>query len=627
MNESSTNALPELIAVRSPSQSSSSSSDAQKVSELPQLVSTPPHSSHPSQAHAFPQHDHEHSYGLSHDSPNKVYIKEKLKLYRGASLELHGSPQGLGYHKQRQGANEQHEPPLLSPIRVISYNSFATHGEFPRNPEQDELTVVLDTIDRKNSLLIFISHCWLRGWSGAPGWNGRPHPDATSNGKYKLCVEGINKLWKSLAPGFKECYLWMDFGCMNQDGDPCGELKQLDKIMQHCDCVFTPILEENFLTDASEAPWELPAIIKDWYEDYKAEAWTGGPFSYLHRAWCRVEMFYASNIPLLSDDTDAEKERHKKMRHGLKFHCIHGVRPHLLYGTHNESNKGAPPTILPPLRNSYFEKYHPASGQLTMETDREKIVRLVEELKPFMTFEKIGYEGQLDANGLKQGRGVLVMGNGNLYVGEFLDDKFHGEGHIQGASGNYFIGIWENNFKKHGRYMYANGDSYVGEYANGGLRQGYGIESHASGLQYEGEWYNDKKHGMGKQVQFDPLNAEHAREFKVVYEGLWVEDVPVNTLAHDHREIEEHLKPPERSTEKHTPKTDLQIVLGRQKEQDQQGLHHDSPKIAEDRNSNVDGIDNGNPGQNIDGADTNKTLDIAHTLAPAATPAINISNF
>ena len=159
MLESSTNALPELIAARSPRPSSSSSSDAQKVADLPQLVSTPPRSSHPSQANTFPQHYHEHSYGLSHDSPNKVYIKEKLKLYRGASLELHGSPQGLGYHKQRQGANEHNELPLLSPIRLISFNSFATHGEFPRNPEQDELTVVLDTIDRKNSLLVFISHC------------------------------------------------------------------------------------------------------------------------------------------------------------------------------------------------------------------------------------------------------------------------------------------------------------------------------------------------------------------------------------------------------------------------------------------------------------------------------------
>jgi hypothetical protein len=26
-------------------------------------------------------------------------------------------------------------------------------------------------------LVVFVSHCWMRGYDGAEGWDGRPHPD------------------------------------------------------------------------------------------------------------------------------------------------------------------------------------------------------------------------------------------------------------------------------------------------------------------------------------------------------------------------------------------------------------------------------------------------------------------
>src|SRR5689334_17664564 len=115
------------------------------------------------------------------------------------------------------------------------------------------LTVNLEDIDRNNSILIFISHCWLRGWYGAEGWDGRPHPDNANGDKYKLCIEGIQNVVDSLAKGMKECYVCLDFGCINQDGSPAGELKQLDKIVQCCDCIFTPI------HDPDHESWEFAA--------------------------------------------------------------------------------------------------------------------------------------------------------------------------------------------------------------------------------------------------------------------------------------------------------------------------------------------------------------------------------
>ena len=107
----------------------------------------------------------------------------------------------------------------------------------------------------------------------------------------------------------KECYIWLDFGCMDQNGNPAGELKQLDMIMQICDCVFTPIHDPDWQS------WELGTVL-DIYEDYKSKLWNEGEYSYVNRGWCRVEMFYAANIPLLTNDNN----RLDKFSNGIRFH-------------------------------------------------------------------------------------------------------------------------------------------------------------------------------------------------------------------------------------------------------------------------------------------------------------------
>jgi hypothetical protein len=51
----------------------------------------------------------------------------------------------------------------LPPIRFINYNDLKKLPSFPRYPENAELCINEDAIDRSTSLVIFISHCWLRG--------------------------------------------------------------------------------------------------------------------------------------------------------------------------------------------------------------------------------------------------------------------------------------------------------------------------------------------------------------------------------------------------------------------------------------------------------------------------------
>ena len=145
----------------------------------------------------------------------------------------------------------------------------------PRFPNKKDVCVNLKDIDRDNSLVVFISHNWLRGWGGAEGWDGSPHPDNATHDKYKLCVNGIAKTIQLFAPGMEKCYVWLDFGCMDQDGNPAGELKQLDEIVRCCDCIFTPI----------HGMAEFPDEIFDLYDDYKVDTWNAPQHGYVREPW------------------------------------------------------------------------------------------------------------------------------------------------------------------------------------------------------------------------------------------------------------------------------------------------------------------------------------------------------
>ena len=47
----------------------------------------------------------------------------------------------------------------------------------------------------------------------------KPHPDTVKHEKMELIIEACEKLMKVDCKGFDEIYLWMDYGCLNQDDD------------------------------------------------------------------------------------------------------------------------------------------------------------------------------------------------------------------------------------------------------------------------------------------------------------------------------------------------------------------------------------------------------------------------
>ena len=103
---------------------------------------------------------------------------------------------------------------------------------------------------------------------------------------------------------------------------------------------------------------------------------------------------------------------------------------------------------------------------------------------------------------------------GDKYIGEFKDDVLHGLGILIFARGDTYEGEFkDNDFDGYGIYIFADGETYEGEFVDG-ARHGQGKSIFASGDIYEGEWKSDSFHGQGKYTYADGH----------IQEGIWKDD-------------------------------------------------------------------------------------------------------
>lgn len=405
----------------------------------------------------------------------------------------------------------------IAHIFFIDFVEFKKLEEFPRSSEPSSLLRSLDEIDRNSSLLIFISHCWLRGHAEAEGYDTVPHPDNVDNDKFKLCVQGIQWVKERFAPAMNKCFVWMDFSCVDQKNrqELDKSFKRYDKIMECCDLMFTPIVDHN-------RRWDLPMSgSKDLFQDYQAPLWNQGEHAYLNRRWCRVEMLYAANIPTLDNTEESEFERYMMFKGGLAYACKHKRRPHVLYG-HREVDILNGPLILPALSNYYLELYSPTVGSLTNNEDILKIDELLVKLQPYIEQQKVtpGYTGEFNAAGERHGQGKEVIVNGDVYEGEwlngrrtgtgtysfhdgstyegeFLDGLMHGCGVYTFSQGSVITGSWVNHvLQGEAEWQYSDGSKYVGTFVDD-VSSGRGKFTRFDGSEYVGEYINDMMDGMG----------------------------------------------------------------------------------------------------------------------------------
>lgn len=73
------------------------------------------------------------------------------------------------------------------------------------------------------------------------------------------------------------------------------------------------------------------------------------------------------------------------------------------------------------------------------------------------------------------------------YVGEWKDNKRHGQGTVTYESGAKFVGKWKSDEYTYGTYTWANGNTHVGSWKDG-KRNGQGIYTLTNGVVQEGIW-------------------------------------------------------------------------------------------------------------------------------------------
>lgn len=133
-------------------------------------------------------------------------------------------------------------------------------------------------------------------------------------------------------------------------------------------------------------------------------------------------------------------------------------------------------------------------------------------------------------------KGVHCATVTETYTGGFREGKRHGHGVIveDNFDGNFTDGqnCFEGEFEDgktvgHGKWEYANGDSFEGEFSDYGNKNGHGIYTFANGLKFEGEW--EKGCFLTESYQADPsqktptlLVTEHHHGFDYNYTGTFL---------------------------------------------------------------------------------------------------------
>ncbi|GHV13681.1 hypothetical protein FACS1894219_08810 [Clostridia bacterium] len=142
------------------------------------------------------------------------------------------------------------------------------------------------------------------------------------------------------------------------------------------------------------------------------------------------------------------------------------------------------------------------------------------------------------------GNGKYIFANGNYFEGEWVDGSFHGLGKITWVtSGSYYVGEFKDDtISGYGKYVFENGSSYEGELEDG-MFHGKGKYIWADKSYYDGEWKEDVRDGYGIYVWND--GSSHEGEWKdgkrhgigvftddkgVKTKGRWVNDNLVELL-------------------------------------------------------------------------------------------------
>lgn len=99
----------------------------------------------------------------------------------------------------------------------------------------------------------------------------------------------------------------------------------------------------------------------------------------------------------------------------------------------------------------------------------------------------------------RSGTGRLIDVSGNVYIGEFKDNRRHGQGTFFDVEENsMFVGTFDKGYKEgFGKLTFVDGSYFEGNYYCG-LRSGQGLDFRSVSHYYQGNYNSNLPHGYGR---------------------------------------------------------------------------------------------------------------------------------
>ena len=156
--------------------------------------------------------------------------------------------------------------------------------------------------------------------------------------------------------------------------------------------------------------------------------------------------------------------------------------------------------------------------------EKEPIIERKNNIIKYKNGEK--YIGELDKDNKKNGRGIQIFKNNNIYYGYWEDNKRNGIGKMikfkqkiddlniifSDNEMPFYYGDWKNNLEDGiGEEIWEDNSTYKGEYKEG-FKHGNGILTLPDGTEYEGDFFHGKIEGKGI------IKYKDGR----IYEGNWM---------------------------------------------------------------------------------------------------------
>lgn len=245
------------------------------------------------------------------------------------------------------------------------------------------ITVDANSIDRENSFVVYVSRAGERKNLSAE----------FKNDLFKLCAQGLNKIKQQLPT--LEVYLWLDYGCMNLDNTAIFD--EFDRVMQWCDCIFTPIVEDTDM--------------------------------YFEQAWCRMETVFGAIVPINSNTAGELKISWKNSM----VECTNQgqLRPHFMFSM-KELQCNTDPVLVSPTQ---YSRDCPLAGYIHNAWEYDLISRMMSGLQPFI------------ANHLNSfGASLLPFLRSTAHLADAVKSSnienlriFYGEGAEVDGVGNYLL--------------------------------------------------------------------------------------------------------------------------------------------------------------------------------------------